>query len=127
MININNDIKVEDFSGLLDNFFEITGERVNSVTQSYVPKDGAPVFTVKGKYTSCGWTEWTQGFMFGMNILQYDATGQEEYLKYAKKQVIELMAPHLTNFGVHDHGFNNISTYGNLLRLLHEGKIEYNE
>jgi len=24
---------------------------------------------------------------------------------------------------VHDHGFNNISTYGNLLRLMREGKI----
>jgi len=29
--------------------------------------------------------------------------------------------------GVHDHGFNNVSTYGNLLRLLHEGKIRENE
>ena len=127
MININNELKVEDLSDSLDEFFQITGDRINSVTGSYVPKDGAPVFTVKGKYTSCGWTEWTQGFMFGMNILQYDATGNQEYLKYAKKQVVELMAPHLTNFGVHDHGFNNISTYGNLLRLLNEGKIEFNE
>jgi unsaturated chondroitin disaccharide hydrolase len=25
--------------------------------------------------------------------------------------------------GVHDHGFNNISTYGNLLRLMNEGRI----
>ena len=25
---------------------------------------------------------------------------------------------------VHDHGFNNISTYGNLLRMLHEGKTD---
>jgi hypothetical protein len=28
---------------------------------------------------------------------------------------------------VHDHGFNNISTYGNLWRLMREGKIEANE
>jgi unsaturated chondroitin disaccharide hydrolase len=28
---------------------------------------------------------------------------------------------------VHDHGFNNISTYGNLLRLMREGKIQHNE
>jgi hypothetical protein len=26
--------------------------------------------------------------------------------------------------GVHDHGFNNVSTYGNLLRLVREGRIE---
>lgn len=35
------------------------------------------------------------------------------------------MASHVSHFGgVHDHGFNNVSTYGNLLRLLNSGKIE---
>jgi len=29
--------------------------------------------------------------------------------------------------GVHDHGFNNVSTYGNLLRLMNEGRLEPNE
>ena len=33
------------------------------------------------------------------------------------------MAPHLTHVGVHDHGFNNVSTYGNLWRLMNEGRI----
>ena len=33
------------------------------------------------------------------------------------------MAPHVTHVGVHDHGFNNVSTYGNLLRLMNEGRI----
>ena len=33
------------------------------------------------------------------------------------------MASHLTHVGVHDHGFNNVSTYGNLLRLMREGRI----
>ena len=37
------------------------------------------------------------------------------------------MAPHLTHYGVHDHGFNNLSTYGNLWRLMAEGKIEHNQ
>jgi hypothetical protein len=37
------------------------------------------------------------------------------------------MAPHVTHTGVHDHGFNNISTYGNLRRLLREGRIVHNE
>ena len=37
------------------------------------------------------------------------------------------MAPHITHFGVHDHGFNNVSTYGNLLRLMNEGRIPENE
>src|SRR5918994_2788222 len=33
------------------------------------------------------------------------------------------MSPHLTHVGVHDHGFNNVSTYGNLWRLGRERKI----
>ncbi len=37
------------------------------------------------------------------------------------------MSPHVSHAGVHDHGFNNISTYGNLLRLMQEGFIEFNE
>ena len=37
------------------------------------------------------------------------------------------MAEHLTHTGVHDHGFNNISTYGNLRRLMLEGRIPINE
>jgi hypothetical protein len=34
------------------------------------------------------------------------------------------MAPHLTHLGVHDHGFNNVSTYGALWRLGRERRIE---
>jgi hypothetical protein len=36
------------------------------------------------------------------------------------------MATHVSHIGVHDHGFNNISTYGNLLRLMNEGRIPEN-
>ena len=34
------------------------------------------------------------------------------------------MAPHLTHVGVHDHGFNNVSTYGALWRLAREARID---
>ena len=34
------------------------------------------------------------------------------------------MAPHVTHMGVHDHGFNNVSTYGALRRLILEGRFE---
>jgi hypothetical protein len=33
------------------------------------------------------------------------------------------MASHVSHTGVHDHGFNNVSTYGNLWRLMNEGRI----
>src|SRR4030067_655391 len=34
------------------------------------------------------------------------------------------MARHVTHTGVHDHGFNTLSTYGNLWRLVAEGRID---
>ncbi len=37
------------------------------------------------------------------------------------------MAVHVTHIGVHDHGFNNLSTYGNLRRLMLDGRIPANE
>src|SRR5690625_8029444 len=33
------------------------------------------------------------------------------------------MASHVTHLVVHDHGLNNVSTYGALLRLFREGRI----
>jgi hypothetical protein len=59
--------------------------------------------------------------------LQYDATGDEQKLGNAKERILEKMAPHVSHIGVHDHGFNNVSTYGNLLRLMREEKIPFNE
>ena len=37
------------------------------------------------------------------------------------------MAPHVSHIGVHDHGFNNLSTYGNLRRLMLEGRIGFDQ
>ena len=82
-----------------------------------MPADGAPVFTVEGRYQARGWTEWTQGFQFGSAILQFDATDDAAFLELGRSRTVERMAPHLTHVGVHDHGFNNVSTYGNLWRL----------
>ena len=85
--------------------------------------EGTPVFTVEGRYTCRGWTEWTQGFQFGSALLQFDATGDEAFLEIGRRQTLAVMASHVSHVGVHDHGFNNVSTYGNLWRLLREGRI----
>lgn len=127
MININKNIKTTDLSGKLKKFWQLSGEKILLVDRNYDESNGSPVFTINGKYSTRGWTEWTQGFQYGSAILQYDATGENEHLIYAKKKVLEKMAPHLSHTGVHDHGFNNVSTYGNLLRLMVEGKITFNE
>jgi len=111
----------------LERMFQLSGDKILSIESSWKPEQGTPVFTIKGHYTSRGWTEWTQGFQFGSALLQFDATGEEKFLEMGRRNTIERMATHVSHVGVHDHGFNNVSTYGNLLRLMHEGKIEWND
>ena len=82
------------------------------------------MFTAAGRYRARGWTEWTQGFQFGSALLQFDATGEREFLELGRARTLERMPPHLTHMGVHDHGFNNVSTYGALRRLAREGRFE---
>src|SRR6266496_3236588 len=107
--------------------FELSGEKVLSLEKSWDPSKGTPVFTLKGRYTTRGWTEWTQGFQYGSALLQFDATGASKFLELGRRKTIERMAPHVSHMGVHDHGFNNISTYGNLLRLMREGRIPFHD
>ena len=126
MLKINHEITPADLTAKLKKFWEISGEKIVSIENGFDTTKGAPVFTVNGKYASRGWTEWTQGFRFGSSILQYDATGEEWFLENGRNNTVNKMAPHISHFGVHDHGFNNLSTYGNLLRLMKEGKTEEN-
>jgi len=127
MIEINANRKLSDLNNKLKKFWELSAEKISLIDKTYDESRGSPVFTMKGTYTRRGWTEWTQGFQYGSAILQYDATGEKSLLELGRKKTIEVMAPHLSNTGVHDHGFNNVSTYGNLLRLMHEGKTAFNE
>ena len=127
MIRINNELQPADFLSPLKKFWELSGQKIKNIEQEYDLSKGSPVFTEKGRYTTRGWTEWTQGFQFGSAILQFDATGEKVFLENGRNNTVRLMAPHISHTGVHDHGFNNVSTYGNLLRLMIEGKIEFNE
>ncbi|WP_259015844.1 glycosyl hydrolase [Emticicia fluvialis] len=126
MIRIDYHLQPTDLSNKLKKFWELSGEKISSIEYNYDVSKGSPVFTAAGKYTTRGWTEWTQGFQFGSAILQFDATGDTRFLEMGRQKTIDLMAPHISHIGVHDHGFNNVSTYGNLLRLMQEGKIEHN-
>jgi unsaturated chondroitin disaccharide hydrolase len=124
MIEIKNSLKPQDLSPKLDRLWALSGEKIKSIEKNWNPADGSPVFTVKGKYTSKGWTEWTQGFVYGAAVLQYDATNDASFLEIGRNHTFKDMAGHITHMGVHDHGFNNVSTYGNLWRLIGEGRIQ---
>ena len=126
MIKLNKALKLSDFADNLERFWELSGQKLLSIENDYDTGKGSPVFTAAGKYTTRGWTEWTQGFQYGSAILQYDAVGDTKFLEIGRSHTLRAMAPHVSHIGVHDHGFNNISTYGNLLRLMKEGKLENN-
>lgn len=111
----------------LQQFWVLSGEKITMIERDYELSSGSPVFTVDGKYTTRGWTEWTQGFQYGASVLQFDATDDKTYLGIARQGTLDYMAPHVSHTGVHDHGFNNVSTYGGLLRLMGEGRIPENE
>lgn len=127
MIHIDTAIKPTDLSQKLTRFWELSAQKIHLIEKKYDISKGSPVFTIEGKYTTRGWTEWTQGFQYGSAILQYDATADNAFLELGRKKTITAMAPHISHIGVHDHGFNNVSTYGNLLRLMKEGRIPFSE
>lgn len=122
-MNIRAEMVAGDLARKIVRLFDVSARKLQSLARSWDPAQGAPVFTVDGKYTSRGWTEWTQGFQFGSPLLQFDATGDRAFLDYGRDQTVRFMPSHITHQGVHDHGFNNISTFGNLLRLMNEGRI----
>ena len=123
MIRIDTELTLEKLRPRIERLFEISAEKIRAIERAFDASRGSPVCTVEGIYAAREWTDWTQGFMYGSALLQYDATGEEWFLEYGRRNTLERMAPHLTHTGVHDHGFNIVSTYGNLLRLAHEGKI----
>ena len=123
-MQIDNTLRPADLSAKLSRFWELSAQKIELIRKEYDDAKGSPVFTAAGKYTTRGWTEWTQGFQYGSEILQFDATGEKHFLEMGRKATVERMASHVTHNGVHDHGFNNVSTYGALLRLIREGRIQ---
>jgi hypothetical protein len=123
MIHVDRKRSPRDLVGKIDRLFALSAGKIRSIEQTWRPDDGAPVFTVRGRYQARGWTDWTQGFQFGSALLQFDATGDAGFLELGRSRTVDRMAPHLTHMGVHDHGFNNVSTYGTLWRLAREKRI----
>lgn len=109
------------FTPIIEHFTTIAKYKVANLFKNWYDKDTAPVFTREGKYTTQGWTEWTRGFLYGMPILLYEINGDRTFLDMVR-QNINKTDVYLTHTGVHDHGFNTISSYGNLWRLAITGK-----
>ncbi len=89
MIKIEEALKPQDLAKHIDKMFEKSAEKIRLIDKNWDSTKGTPVFTVNGRYTTRGWTEWTQGFQFGSAILQYDATDEQDFLDYGKKTTVE--------------------------------------
>ena len=123
LIDITDAPEPADLLPAIETMWELSAGKIERIENDFDPEKGAPVFTAGGKYTAQGWTEWTQGFQYGASLLQFDATGEKRFLELGRQKTVRRMASHVTHIGVHDHGFNNVSTYGALLRLMQEEKI----
>jgi len=117
----------EDLTDKINLLWSLSGNKIKSITTQLDGVLGSPVVTVNGNYEPRSWTDWTQGFQYGSELLQFDATDDSYFLDLAIQHIKAKMTPHVSHFGVHDHGFNNLSTYGNMLRLLGEGRIPHND
>jgi hypothetical protein len=126
MLQVDRSLTPDDLESGVQAVFEQAAPKIRSLHAGWDPARGAPVYTLDGGYATRGWTEWTQGFMYGLPLYLFDATGEKEFLELGREGTRRVMATHVSHIGVHDHGFNNVSTYGNLLRMMSEGKIEEN-
>jgi unsaturated chondroitin disaccharide hydrolase len=106
----------------IDRMWDLSAAKIRAIERRHGSAPEVLVHTVNGRYTGREWTAWTLGFRIGSALLQFDATGDRKAFERGRRRTIDVMPPHLTDAGVHDHGFQNVSTYGNLLRLAREQK-----
>ena len=122
-MRIDEALDVSDLRPAAERVVAAAGPKIRSILAGLTPDAPAPVVTVGGHYTARAWTEWTRGFPLGMALLYYDATGDEWFYETSRRLIVEQMEPLLTHTGVHDHGFNIGSTFGNLWRLAWESRV----
>ena len=122
-MEINGSLQARDLLPHIDRLWQLSAGKLRSLEETSPPEAGSPVFTAAGRYTARGWAEWTQGFQYGSYLLRFDATGDEFFLDLGRRRTTDVTPPHVTRIGVHDHGFNNVSTYGALWRLIQEGRL----
>jgi len=124
MLQIDFELSPGKLRSKLERLFDLSAARIRAIEQAWNPASGPPVVTAQGSYQPREWTDWTRGFQYGSALLQFEATGDPWFLECGREGTRKWMESYTTHTGVHDHGFNIISTFGNLARLASEGKIQ---
>ena len=108
----------------IERLWELSAGKILAIEKEFDAAKGSPVFTAEGRYTDPR--------LDGMDARLPVRLGDPPVRRHRQTSsswrsgaaaTLAAMAPHVGHFGVHDHGFNNVSTYGNLLRLMGEGRI----
>ncbi len=126
-MKIDTKLTAADLAKSAAHVLELAADKARLLNRDWDDTRGAPVVTVKGQYTPRESTDSMRGFQYGLAILAFDGTDQADLLELGRGKTVQSMAPHVSNLTVHDHGFNTISTFGNLRRLMREKRIPFNE
>lgn len=84
IVYIDETITLEDTARSARQTASIGSGKIRTLLKRWNASDGAPVFTVAGRYTSRSWTNWTDGFLYGLALLCFEMTGEDDLLKTAR-------------------------------------------
>src|SRR5688500_14721211 len=127
MIESDNDLSPVKLLPACERLWRLGLPQLQHIAERFPHGAPSPVITRAGRYEPQGWTEWTRGFQYGAALLAFDATGDKALLRIGREGTRRDMHSHVTHFGVHDHGFNNVSTFGNIRRLILEDRLPDDE
>jgi hypothetical protein len=127
MIHINFPLRPADLRKKIERLWEVSAPKILSINLAQSADSTAPLFTVNGKYVPHDGAESTPGFLYGSAILHYDAFWDESFLHLATAQILTRMGHYVSHMGADDHGENIVSTFGNLWRLMNEGRLKSND
>ncbi len=127
MLQVNHSLLPQDLLPSIQSLWAASRPKLESIHNAWHTSAAAPVVTRAGQYGAQGWTEWTRGFQYGSCLLQFDATDDHRFLAMGMEGIRRHLVDHVTHFGVHDHGFNIVSTFGVLHRLLRAGRVDPSE
>ncbi|RMG34512.1 MAG: glycosyl hydrolase [Planctomycetota bacterium] len=123
VLQVDFELTAEALRPAMDRMWNLSAGKLRAMAQRIRFDDGVPVFTENGRYRPQPWTDWTGGFYIGSLLLQFDATDDEAFWHAGREAALRYGPEAVTHFGVHDHGFNTVSSFGNLLRLVNEGRV----